>query len=172
MIGSQVRDAGPVGQSTVLRRPPRPLRSSTPIVELEAFRARRDGGVGVPSSAGVRPARSSGIPRGGGRDRAPLVLTRRGLVVLRLLIAAAVAALVVAVLVAFSGGAQAGDERGVVPTRVRMVMPGDTLWRIAREEAPGVDPAEVVAVLRDINDLDGGSLRVGQELLVPTRLRG
>jgi nucleoid-associated protein YgaU len=47
---------------------------------------------------------------------------------------------------------------------------GDTLWDIAGEVAPAVDRRETVATIMDLNDLSSPrDIRVGDELLVPTR---
>ena len=54
------------------------------------------------------------------------------------------------------------------PQRVQMtVHQGDTLWSVARRLAPERDAREVVAELRLLNVLPGGTLRVGQQLLLP-----
>ena len=44
---------------------------------------------------------------------------------------------------------------------------GDTLWSVARRIAPNRDARELVAELRALNRLSGGTLRVGQQLLIP-----
>jgi hypothetical protein len=46
-----------------------------------------------------------------------------------------------------------------------VVQPGDTLWGIARQVAPGRDPRPVVDGIVKANDLRGG-LQAGQELVV------
>jgi hypothetical protein len=46
-----------------------------------------------------------------------------------------------------------------------VVQPGDTLWGIARQVAPGRDPRPVVDEIVEANDLRGG-LQAGQELVV------
>jgi LysM repeat protein len=48
-----------------------------------------------------------------------------------------------------------------------VVGPGDTLWDIARQAAPGVDPRVTVARIVELNALDGSVIRQGQELLLP-----
>jgi LysM repeat protein len=52
------------------------------------------------------------------------------------------------------------------------VMPGDTLWSIAEEIAPGTDPRDVVDALQSLNLLDGGVLMVGEELAIPAAYAG
>jgi LysM repeat protein len=46
------------------------------------------------------------------------------------------------------------------------VQPGDTLWSIAGEVAPGRDPRRVVEQIRRSNHLDSVSLTPGQTLKV------
>lgn len=73
-----------------------------------------------------------------------------------------------------------GDDGGAVPIasasslsspaadgelRVVVVQPGDTLWSIAGELAPGEDPRHLVSVLGEANG--GDQLQVGQRLVVP-----
>jgi hypothetical protein len=50
-------------------------------------------------------------------------------------------------------------------TRLYVVQPGDTLWSIARQLHPQDDPRPVVDRLA--SQLHGGSLQVGQRLVLP-----
>lgn len=92
-------------------------------------------------------------------------LTRRG----RLVVVGLSAGLLLA---AFSLGRV--DSEAAVPTEgasapaltQTVVLPGETLWSIAEELAPDHDPREVVAAIRELNDLSGG-LVAGQQLLLP-----
>jgi hypothetical protein len=113
------------------------------------------------------PARSGrdAPVRSGGRTR----LTRRG----RVLVVLAVAGLLLA---AFSLGrvdsqaavpGSGASDQGARPALTQtVVLPGETLWSIARDLAPDNDPREVVAQIRELNDLSGG-LVAGQQLLLP-----
>jgi LysM repeat protein len=57
---------------------------------------------------------------------------------------------------------------GAVPQRDTVVVePGQTLWQIAGEIAPGADPRITVGRLIEINGLDDPDVRVGQRLFVP-----
>ena len=59
---------------------------------------------------------------------------------------------------------------GSVPSHTVSVVvaPGENLWTIARQHAPGSDAAAVVDRIRDLNDLDAGaSVPVGTPLVVP-----
>jgi Tfp pilus assembly protein FimV len=90
-------------------------------------------------------------------------LTRRG----RALARALAIGLVVAVFLLVAPGL----ARGVGPDRpaprvTYVVEPGDTLWSIARQVAPGRDPRPVVDGLIKANDVRGG-LQAGQELSIP-----
>jgi Tfp pilus assembly protein FimV len=75
--------------------------------------------------------------------------------------------LVVAVFLLVAPGLARGDGPDRPPPRVTYVVePGDTLWSIARQVAPGRDPRPVVDGLIEANDLRGG-LQAGQELSIP-----
>ena len=93
-------------------------------------------------------------------DAMPIRLTRRGrLVVLGLLM---VLAALVVVLIAKPG--QAADT---TPPPTTVVQPGDTLWSIAGDYAPGRDRISTVEDIRRLNDLDTYNLRAGQTLKLP-----
>ena len=78
----------------------------------------------------------------------------------------AVALLVVASLLVVPGLARGDGPERPAPRVHYVVQPGDTLWSIARQVAPGRDPRPVVDALVEANDLHGG-LQAGQELTVP-----
>lgn len=44
---------------------------------------------------------------------------------------------------------------------------GDTLWSIADEYMPDMDPREAVHVIADANDINDSTVYVGQELNIP-----
>lgn len=116
---------------------------------------------------------------------AQLRLTARGRRVVRLggwlvVTAVVVLALLLAWLVAASvvaPGASAGDGSGAVRSGVEVrepqevvevvVLPGDTLWGIAREHAPSQDPRSVVAAVVELNDLSDAAVQAGEALRVP-----
>lgn len=91
-------------------------------------------------------------------------LTNRGRLVLVLVLLASALALFTFV---GSPAASTPDlHHSTNPTIV--VQPGQTLWDIAAEAAPGSDPRDVVAAIIDINNLsDPGAIRAGQPLYVP-----
>ena len=97
---------------------------------------------------------------------APLRLTRRGRVVVRLL---GGAGLLLVVAVGMLGGpsALAGPEAERVPVAERVVLPGETLWGIAGEVAPGADRRETVAQIMELNGLPSAEVAAGRRLSVP-----
>jgi LysM repeat protein len=82
-------------------------------------------------------------------------------------------ALLVALVTAVVAGVpsvSAGDTPAVPATASVVVQPGQTLWSVAREVAPGADVRETVARIKDLNNLSGPSSDVvvpGQQLVVP-----
>jgi nucleoid-associated protein YgaU len=51
-----------------------------------------------------------------------------------------------------------------------VVQPGETLWDIAKQVAPGQDPRTVIDEIVDLNALSSaGEIRAGQPLYVPAR---
>jgi nucleoid-associated protein YgaU len=99
-------------------------------------------------------------------DRPPLRLTRRG----RRLVAA-VSALVFGAAV-FVVGQQAvaalRDEPRFSHTTTVQVGAGQTLWSIAQETNPGVDPRQVIEEIADLNNLrNAADVIPGQTLIVP-----
>ena len=86
-------------------------------------------------------------------------------------VAAALAVLLVlvvtaAVLVAHRT-ALAGTRTGHPTVRYHVVLPGETLWGIAAEEAPAADRRETVARIVELNALDGSRVLAGQRLAIP-----
>lgn len=53
------------------------------------------------------------------------------------------------------------------PSWSHVVTPGDTLWGLAREVAPGQDPRQTVDRLIRANHLQGGAIVPGQKLVLP-----
>ncbi|CAM3527657.1 LysM peptidoglycan-binding domain-containing protein [Isoptericola cucumis] len=92
-----------------------------------------------------------------------LRLTRRGRLVVVLL-----TVLVVAAAGLVGQQAVAGSPGGPLEVRLHTVAPGESLWEYARVIAGGQqDVREVVADLRDLNELDSADLQVGQVVLLP-----
>lgn len=90
-------------------------------------------------------------------------LTRRGRVLL-------LTALVAVLFGAFSLGrsvSEAAAPSAQPEQRAVTVEQGDSLWTLARRVAPDDDPRDVVAQIRDLNDLVGSGLVPGQQLVLP-----
>ena len=117
----------------------------------------------------LHPDRPIAVPRPEAvRDRPgrqPAEVYRRR----RLVVAALVVGLVLG---ALSMGRQAGASRTpeaeAADSIVYVVQPGDTLWAIAGEMAPGRDPRPLVDALDDI--AGGALLQPGQRLVIPGEL--
>jgi LysM repeat protein len=90
-------------------------------------------------------------------------LTRRGRVLL-------LTALVAVIFGAFSLGrsvSEAAPPSEQPAQHLVTVQHGDSLWTLARQVAPDNDPREVVAQIRDLNDLSSSGLTPGQQLVLP-----
>jgi len=90
-------------------------------------------------------------------------LTRRGRVLL-------LTALVAVLFGAFSLGrsvSEAAPPSAEPAQHLVTVQQGDSLWTLARRVAPNDDPRDVVAQIRDLNDLSSSGLRPGQQLVLP-----
>lgn len=98
----------------------------------------------------------------------PVVLTRRGRVVVTGFLAVVAAGLIMVL----PRGADATGA-GVSPGRYEQnlsqvaVRPGDTLWSIAVRTDPSADPRLVVQRITDLNALAGAGITPGQTLWVP-----
>ncbi|MGB9035120.1 MAG: LysM peptidoglycan-binding domain-containing protein [Paeniglutamicibacter sp.] len=102
-------------------------------------------------------------------ELAPLRLTRRGKFVLIALPIFLVSAAVLMLLGLFQSPANASVDTplGVEAVTVT-VIEGDTLWGIAREFAPQLEPREAVRQIGDLNNLNSSVLHPGAEIFVPT----
>ena len=94
--------------------------------------------------------------------RGRLLLCASGLVVALSLISANTA------LGSNESGAVLGGTAGYESIRV---LPGESLWSIARQIAPdfGVSTGDIVAMIIEINNLPSSELESGAELLIPIR---
>jgi len=184
------RPAGAAGHGQPAR-PPRPERRPTnrprahPARHLHA----------VPDGAGVRDVPAVPHPRRPGQTghagdlhglrqaararearlappRSTVRLTRRGRVVVAILLAAASLLLAALAWMAIAARAQAADS-GTPPGAVYrnltsvVVHPGQTLWSIASQAEPSADPRVVMQEIIDLNALQGSSVEPGQRLWVP-----
>lgn len=104
------------------------------------------------------------VRRSNTRARA-LVIISTTVVALVLLLATAVYAFSGPVPVEGAGYGTESDAQHGTEYRVR---PGDTLWGIAADHTePGGDVRRGVALIMELNDLDGSLIRAGEVLVVP-----
>jgi hypothetical protein len=104
-------------------------------------------------------------------SRAPVRLTRRGRLVVTVLLVAVFSVAVLLVTALVSGRAQAtnhGQPRaGYQGMHQIVVRPGQTLWSIAASADPTADPRNVVQQIMAANALGTSSIAAGQLLWVP-----
>jgi LysM repeat protein len=72
---------------------------------------------------------------------------------------------VLSLVVTSSGAASSAAQQ--VPVQYVTVAPGETLWSIAGDVAPGSDRRDTVAEIVELNALQGSSVRAGQRIAVP-----
>lgn len=121
----------------------------------------------------VRPAGPAApAPRARASARPRSRLTRRGRIVVSVLVTSAT--LLVVVLAWLAGTATAEAARSGAPASAVyrnltsvVVRPGETLWAIATQAEPTADPRSVIHEIVDINALSGTSIQPGQHLWVP-----
>ena len=94
-----------------------------------------------------------------------LRLTKRGRVVFTSLAAFPVVAGVM-LLALNGGGATATSSSGAELEEVT-VQAGQSLWSLAEDIAPDVDPRDVVSDILSVNQLPTGSVQAGQRLMLP-----
>ena len=117
--------------------------------------------VRTPDRAVTRPAVARPVARSHGtQSHGEVRLTRRG----RLVVFAAGLLLVLGV--GFGFGARSAATGRPEATQVITVAPGDTLWGIASEIAPG-DTRAMVSHIEQLNGMDSAGLQIGQQLVVP-----
>jgi hypothetical protein len=102
-----------------------------------------------------------------GRPAAQVRLTRRGRIVVRIGSAGLVVLALVAGVLLIDRTAEAGSTSRPVPVTYRVVLPGETLWQIAGEVAPGVDRRDTVARIVELNALSTAGVKAGQRIAVP-----
>lgn len=109
---------------------------------------------------------SHGAPGIGRARTSSWRLTRRGRIVVGVVLSVPFAAALMMV-----GSVQADAETTAADrpaTAVVVVQPGESLWGIAQQIAPGADPREVVTSIRDLNGLGDTPVVPGQSLVVPS----
>jgi LysM repeat protein len=121
------------------------------------------------SSARVRAQVGSGVQSGvQSGAKSAVQLTRRGRVVVLLVLVATGVALMLA-LTGLVGGAAAGTGPARPASHTIVVQPGQTLWSIARDVAPNADRRETIARIIQLNALPASGVSAGERIAVPTR---
>jgi hypothetical protein len=110
-----------------------------------------------------RPATAGVSPRPARRTR-PVRLTRRGRVVVALVLLTVIAA---AFLVLRAPATASTGEPAAPVARTVTVEPGQTLWQVAREVRPQADPRETIARIMEMNGLTSASVQAGRQIYVP-----
>ena len=94
-----------------------------------------------------------------------LRITKRGRVVLTSLAAVPVVAGVM--LLALNGGGATATSSSGADLEEVTVQSGQSLWSLAEDIAPGVDPRDVISDILSVNQLESGSVQAGQRLMLP-----
>ncbi|WP_254908834.1 hypothetical protein [Leucobacter sp. 7(1)] len=99
-----------------------------------------------------------------------LRLTRRGRLVFGALATVLVAAALACIAtLAAPQALAAGEQSGTQQFHYVVVEPGASLWTVANELDPSVDPRDLVAEIVHLNQLGGSGVDAGQPLAVPLR---
>jgi LysM repeat protein len=117
-----------------------------------------------PRPASQRQQKARAVAAATQRRAAPMRLTRRG----RLLITGVLAVVAITVSLFVGGVGLAGTTSSPISVQYVTVQPGETLWSIAAEVAPGADRRDTVARIVELNALSGSGLQAGQQIAVPT----
>ena len=165
-----VRRSADAGQPGVVRQPG---------AVREPGGARRSGDVRRPASArhavtGQAQRHGAAVPGTLPAPRRSTVrLTRRGRLVVTLMLTAVSLSVVVLAWMAIAARAAQASDGGQSPGAVYqnltsvVVHPGQTLWSIASQAEPTADPRAVMQQIIDLNSLRGTSVVPGQRLWVP-----
>jgi LysM domain len=152
------RRAGDVGQPGVVRRPEAVRRP------VDARHAASGHALGHSAAVpGARPA----------PHRSTVRLTRRGRLVVTVMLTAVSLSLVVLAWMAVAARAAQASDGGQSPGAVYqnltsvVVHPGQTLWSIASQAEPTADPRVVMQQIVELNALRGTNVVPGQRLWVP-----
>jgi len=176
-----VREAGPV----TVPGPRRPGDAQRPGDVSQPDPVRRPGDIDQPGAARrpVDARRAAGGPAlrhsaaAPGTRLAPcrntVRLTRRGRLVVTVMVAAVSLSLVVLAWLAIAARSAQATDGGQSPGAVYqnltsvVVHPGQTLWSIASQAEPTADPRAVMQQIIELNALRGTSVVPGQRLWVP-----
>jgi hypothetical protein len=158
----------PMTAATVHRPTDDPTDQLTGLAVLPTQRAGRPA---EPARLRVVPALpeiSEPPQTGPTRETGSVQLTRRGRVVVLLVLVAAGVALLLG-LTGLVGGAAAGTGPAHPAARTVVVQPGQTLWSIAGEVAPGADRRDTIARIVELNALPSTDVAAGVRIAVPAR---
>lgn len=100
-------------------------------------------------------------------SRRATVAVRRAVLVLVIAALALVAALLIRP--AATAATAGTDVPEQTHTRTVSVVPGQSLWSIATEVSGGADTRDVIVEITELNNLSGGVVHPGQQLIVPAR---
>lgn len=159
------------GRRVVAAVPRRPLLSVVPPLPVADERPAAP--VSAPRAAAEQRVRGTApVPaaRDGARPRTRL--TRRGRIVVSVLVILATLLVVALAWLAGTATAQAARSGTPAPDVYRnltsvVVRPGQSLWAIAMQAEPTADPRSVIQEIVDLNALGGTSIQPGQRLWVP-----
>jgi hypothetical protein len=135
---------------------------STAVIDFDTRPGTAAGRVPAPR----RPEQTARrVPVSPTKSRSGLRLTRRGrFVVLLLTVEAAFGGFTV-----LSDPAVSTAEQNHPAAEKVIVEPGQSLWDIATQIAPGEDPRDVISEIVDMNSLESsGSIQAGQPLFIPS----
>lgn len=113
----------------------------------------------------LRPVEAGDGHHDGGDVR--LRLTRRGRVVIGVLVTMAVAALLAGAGMFAAAQAQASAEVSGEQFTYVVAEPGDSLWSLATRIAPGADPRDVIDDVMRLNQLQSVDIEAGQQIAIP-----
>lgn len=114
-----------------------------------------------------RPAHLGHTSRAAQPSSTPLRITRRGRAVLMSFVAIPLAAWIA--VATLNGGGATATLDDVAALEFVTVHPGQTLWGLAAELAPSVDPREVIDDVMRFNRLGSADIAAGQQLAIPPK---
>lgn len=120
------------------------------------------------STISIQEPRINAAAADGRSVKTRLRLTARGRRLLAALAATPVVAGIAFSLVAGGSAVASGEAVEPIGFDTVTVLPGDTLWSIAAEAAPGTDPREVIDDIKRLNNLSSGMIQVGASIAIPT----
>jgi hypothetical protein len=96
-----------------------------------------------------------------------LRLTRRGRLVFTVL--AAIPVVITAMVFALNGGGAVATSGDGQPLETITVQSGESLWSLAEDIAPDVDPRDFISDVLAVNATAGAGLEAGSQLAIPVK---